>query len=62
MNINEVRSWNELIVPYVKEEICSCQQLVATLHHVSEQPELARTQINLPVATLRDAIDEIKLQ
>jgi len=62
MNINEVRMWNEFIAPYVMVEVCSCQQLVATLHHVSEQLELALPQINLPVATLRRAIDEIKLQ
>ena len=62
MNINQVRLWNEFIAPYFIEELGSCQQLVATLHHVSEQLELARPQINMTIATLRGAIDEIEHQ
>ena len=62
MNINQVRLWNEFIAPYFIEELGSSQQLVATLHHVSEQLELARPQINLPVTTSCSSIEAIELQ
>ena len=62
MNIDKVRFRIEVIVPYVLEEGCTRQQFVAALHHVFEQLELARSQIDWPVATLRSSIDEIELK
>ena len=62
MNIDKVRFRNEFVVPYVFEEGCARQQLVDPLHHVLEQMELARPQIDRPVATLRGPIDEIEFQ
>ena len=62
MNIDKVRFRNEFVVPYVFEEGCARQQLVDPLHHVLEQMELARQQIDRPVAPLRGPIDEIEFQ
>jgi hypothetical protein len=53
MNIDKVRFRSEFVVPYVFKEGCARQQLIAPLHHVFEQLELARPQIDRPVATLR---------
>jgi len=61
MNIDKVRFRNEFVVPYVFEEGCARQQLVDPLHHVLEQMELARPQIDRPVAPLRGPIDEIEV-
>jgi hypothetical protein len=49
-------------MPYIFDEVCARQHLVASLHHVLEQLKFARPQINQPVATLRGAIDESELQ
>src|SRR5882757_10102062 len=62
MNIHEVRFRNELVVPDLFEEGCSREQLSAPLHHVLEQPKLARSQVDLTVATLRSAIQKIEFQ
>src|SRR6195256_1030681 len=62
MNIDKIRFRNEFVVPYVFEEGCARQQLVDPLHHVLEQMELARPQIDRPVATLRGPLDEIEFQ
>src|SRR5450631_3842057 len=51
MNIDKVRFRNEFVVPYVFEEGCARQQM-----------ELARPQIDRPVAPLRGPIDEIEFQ
>ena len=62
MNIDKVRFGDEFILPHVFEESCPRQQFVAPLHHVLEQLELARSQINLPVTTSCNSIEEIELQ
>src|SRR6266404_9305395 len=62
MNIHEVRFRNELVVPDLLEESCPRQQLAIPLHHVFEQPKLTRPQIDLTIAALRSAIEEIELQ
>jgi hypothetical protein len=62
MDSDKVRFGNEFAAPYVFDEVCPRQQLVAPLHHVLDQLEFARPQINRPIATLSSAIDEIELQ
>src|SRR5450756_2180385 len=62
MNIDQVCFGNEFIVPYLFQESCPRQRLVTPLHHVLEQPKLARSQIDLTVATLRSPIEEVQLQ
>ena len=62
VHIDTVGLRNEFIVPFILDKSCARQQLAAPLHHLLEQLEFARRQINLPVAALRSAIDEIKLQ
>jgi len=61
MNIDKVGFRNEFIVPHLLEEGRPRQQLIASLHHVFEQLELARPQIDRPLATLRSPIDEVEL-
>jgi hypothetical protein len=46
MNIDKVRFRNEFVVPYVFEDGCARQQLVAPLRHVLGQLELARPRID----------------
>ena len=62
MHMDKVCFRNEFIMPYLFEEGCARQYLVAPLHHVLEQLEFARPQINRPVAALRGAIDKIEFQ
>lgn len=62
MNDDKVGFMNEFVVRFVVEEGCTRLQQVTPLHHVLEQMELARPQIDRPVATLGSSIDEIKLQ
>ena len=62
MHIDTVGLRNEFLVPYILNESCARQQLAAPLHHLLEQLEFARTQINRAGATLRSAVDEIELQ
>src|ERR1700681_196122 len=62
MNIDKVRFRYEFIMPYLFQEGRPRMQLVALFHHVFEQPELSRPQIDLTVVTLRSSIEEIELQ
>jgi hypothetical protein len=61
VHIETVGLRNEFIVPFILDKSCARQQLAAPLHHLLEQLEFALRQMNLPVAALRSAIDEIKL-
>ena len=62
VHIDTVGLRNEFIAPYILDKSCARQQLAAPLHHLLEQLEFARTQINRAGATLRSAVDEIELQ
>jgi hypothetical protein len=62
MHIDTAGLRNEFMVPCILDESCARQQLAAPLHHLLEQLEFARTQINRAGATLRSAVDEIELQ
>ena len=62
MHIDTAGLRNEFTVPYILDKSCARQQLAAPLHHLLEQLEFARTQINRAGATLRSAVDEIELQ
>jgi hypothetical protein len=62
MHIHDIRFRNEVVMPDTFDEVRARQQLIAPLHHLLEQLEFARTQINRAGATLRSAVDEIKLQ
>ena len=62
MNVDEVGLWNELVVPHPLQQHGARQQLVFATHHVFEQAEFARQQINRAVSTLGSTLDEIKLK
>jgi hypothetical protein len=59
MHIDAVGLWNKIKVPHIFDQVRAGQYLVAPFHHVFEQLEFARPQINRPVGTPRCAIDEI---
>jgi hypothetical protein len=50
MNIDKVRFGDEFVVPNLLQEGGSGQHFVVPLHHVFEQQELARPEINLTLA------------
>src|ERR1700737_3275378 len=62
MNIDQVRCRNEFVIPDFLQQHCPRQQLVAPLHHVFEQTELARQQVYRPLAARRGAFDEIEFE
>src|SRR5258708_6487697 len=62
MDMDTVGLRDEIIMPHIFDEVRARQNLVAPLHHILEQLEFARPQINRPVATPRGAIDEIELK
>src|SRR5438270_4210287 len=62
VNIDKVRFWHEIIVPYLFQKGCPRQQVVTPLHHVFEQLKLAWPQVDRTVTALRSPFNEIKLQ
>src|SRR5260221_12999015 len=62
MNVDEVGLWNELVVPHPLQQHGARQQLVFATHHVFEQAEFARQQINRAVPAPGGVLDEIKLE
>ena len=62
MHVDEVGLRDELVVPHLFQQHGARQHLLFAAHHVFEQAEFARQQINLAVPALGDALDEIKLE
>jgi hypothetical protein len=62
VNIDKIRFGNESIAPYLLQEGCPRQQVIASLHHVFEQLKLAWPQIDFSVAALRGSIQEVEFE
>ena len=62
MHVHEVALWNELILPHLSEEHFARKYPALATHHILEQTELSRQQINRAVASLGRAFDEIELE
>jgi hypothetical protein len=60
-NIDEVRFRHEFVVPYLLEQHGAGQDLVLAAHHVLEQTEFSRQEVERSVAASRCLIGEIKL-
>jgi hypothetical protein len=55
MHVHEVALWNEPILPYLSEEHFTRKYPALATHHILEQAELSRQQINRAVASLGGA-------
>src|SRR3984893_15641354 len=62
MHVHEVGLWNEPILPYLSEEHFTRKYPALATHHILEQAELSRQQINRAVASLGRAFDKIELK
>src|SRR5229473_4088368 len=62
VNVNEVGLGNEVVVPHLLQQHRARQHLLLATHHVFEQAEFARQQINRAIPALGGALDEIKLE
>src|SRR6202035_2760919 len=62
VHVHEIGLRNELVLPHFLEEHGARQHLILAAHHVFEQPELARKQLDLAIAALDRALDEIELE
>src|SRR5260370_12614644 len=62
MDVDQVALRNELVVPHLFQQRGARQDLSFATHHVFEQAEFARQQINPAVTALGGALDEIKLE
>src|SRR5258708_36574810 len=62
MNVDQVALRHELVIPHLFQQRGARQDLSFATHHVFEQAEFARQQINRAVPALGGALDEIKLE
>jgi hypothetical protein len=62
MHVHEVGLWNELILPHLSQEHFTRKYPALVPHHILEQTELSRQQINRAISSLGRAFDEIKLK
>ena len=62
MDVNEIGRRHELIVPDLFEQHGAREQLVASLHHVLEQAEFPRQQLDRAVAALGRPFDEVEFK
>src|SRR5712671_1951345 len=62
MHVDEVGLWDELVFPHLFEQHCARQRLVLATHHILEQAEFPRQQLNGAVAALCRTLDEIELE
>jgi hypothetical protein len=63
VKIDEDRRFrNEFIIPNIFEKFCARQNLSAPLHHVLEQTEFARQEVERSVAAPRCGIDEFEFE
>jgi hypothetical protein len=62
MHVHEVGLWNELVPPHLSEEHFTRKYPALVTHHILEQAELSRQQINRAAASLGRAFDEIELK
>src|ERR1700760_482571 len=62
MNIDKVGFGNELVMPYLLQERGPRQHFFAPLHHVFEQHEFTRTEINLSPVTPGGSVDEVEFE
>src|SRR4030081_729485 len=62
MHVDEVGLWDEFVFPYLFEQHGARQRLVLAAHHILEQAEFSRQQLNGAVAALCRTLDEIELE
>src|SRR5258708_17223805 len=62
MNVDQVALRHELVIPHLFQQRGARQDLSFATHHVFEQAEFARQQINRAVPAPGGALDEIKLE
>ena len=62
MHVHEVGLWNELVFPNLSEEHFTRKYPALPTHHILEQAELSRQQINRAAASLGRAFDKIELK
>src|SRR5712675_1332150 len=62
MHVDEVGLWDELVFPHLFEQHGTRQRLVLATHHILEQAEFPRQQLNGAVAALCRTLDEIELE
>ena len=62
MHVHQVRRRDELIIPDFLQQHGSRQQLIATLHHILQQPKLPRQQIDRAVAAFGGTLNQVELQ
>src|SRR3979411_278260 len=59
--VEDVGVWDECVFPYLFEQHGARQRLVLAAHHILEQAEFPRQQLNGAVAALCRTLDEIQL-
>src|SRR5258708_23882177 len=62
MHVDEVGLRNEFVLPHLFEQHGSRQRLVLAAHHILEQTEFPRQQLDGAVAALGRTLDEIELE
>src|SRR5258705_7569875 len=62
MHVNEVGLRDEFVLPHLFEQHGSRQRLVLAAHHILEQAEFPRQQLDGAVAALCRTLDEIELE
>src|SRR5712675_3436003 len=62
MHVHEVALWNKPILPHLSEEHFTRKYPALVTHHILEQAELSRQQINRAIASLGRAFDKIELK
>src|SRR3979490_88604 len=62
MHVDEVGLWDEFVFPCLFEQHGARQRLVLPAHHILEQAEFPRQQLDGAVAALCRALDEIELE
>jgi hypothetical protein len=62
VHVHEVALWNKPILPHLSEEHFTRKYPALVTHHILEQAELSRQQINRAIASLGRAFDEIELK
>jgi hypothetical protein len=62
VSIDEVGFRHEFVVPHLLEEHGACQDLAVAAHHIFEQAEFSRQEVERSVAAPRYSIGEIKLE
>src|SRR6195256_4823174 len=62
MHVDEVGLWDEFVFPYLFEQHGARQRLILAAHHILEQAEFPRQQLDGAVAAPGGTLDEIELE